>query len=80
MNLYLYIALKKKISKNLINKVFDKKTQSLIFKKTGFRYSVDYMRIYENNHISETNQRFKNIREAHYDKSLVEICLKSLYL
>ena len=69
-------CLKEEDIKKLINKVFDKKTQSLIFKKTGFRYSVDYMRIYENHHICETNQRFKIIREAHYDKSFSRNMLK----
>jgi hypothetical protein len=62
--------------KKLINKVFDRNTQSLIFKKTGFKYSIDYLRIYENNHISETNQLRKRIREAHYDKSFSRNMLK----
>ena len=34
------------------------------------------MRIYENHHICETNQRFKIIREAHYDKSFSRNMLK----
>ena len=62
--------------KKLIKKVFDKKTQSFIFKKTGFEYSVDYLRIYENKHISKNNKRFKSIREAHYDKSFSRNMLK----
>ena len=60
----------------LINKVFDNKTRNLIFKKTGFKYSIDYLRIYENNHISPINQRYKIIREAHYDKSFSKNMLK----
>ena len=69
-------CLREKEVKKLINKVFDKNTQSLIFKKTGFKYSIDYLRIYENNHIRETNQRAKFVREAHYDKSFSRNMLK----
>ncbi len=69
-------CLKKEDVNKLIKKVFDEKTQSLIYKKTGFVYSVDYLRIYENNHISEANNQFKIIREAHYDKAFSRNMLK----
>ena len=69
-------CLRKEDVKKLINKVFDKNTQSQILKKTGFKYSIDYLRIYENNHVSETNQLSKSIREAHYDKSFSRNMLK----
>ena len=69
-------CLKEEDIKKLIYKVFDKKTQNLILRKTGFRYSIDYIRIYENNHISEINQRSKIIREAHFDKSFSRNMLK----
>ena len=62
--------------KELIKKIFDKRAQSLISKITGFKYSIDYIRIYENNHVSETNLLYKNIREAHRDKSFSRNMLK----
>ena len=69
-------CLRQKDIKKLIKTVFDKRAQSLISKITGFKYSIDYIRIYENKHVSETNQLFKNIREAHYDKSFSRNMLK----
>jgi len=69
-------CLRQRDIKKLIKKVFDRRAQSLISKITGFKYSIDYIRIYENNHVSETTQLFKNIREAHYDKSFSRNMLK----
>ncbi len=61
---------------SLIKKVFDRKTKSILYKLTGFKYSVDYLRIYENNHIDKRNKLFRNIREAHFDKSFSRNMLK----
>lgn len=60
----------------LIKKVFDTKTKELLYQLTGFKYSVDYLRIYENNHISKRNKLSKNIREAHFDKAFSRNMLK----
>ena len=69
-------CLKEEDVKKLVKNIFNSNTQSLISKKTGFKYSIDYLRIYENNHVSINNQLSKNIREAHYDKSFSRNMLK----
>ena len=61
---------------NLILTVFNKDIRSLINEITGFKYSIDYLRIYENKHIEKNNKQFKNIREAHFDKSFSRNMLK----
>ena len=61
---------------SLISLIFDKKTRSFISKNTGFNYSIDYFRIYENKHISKENNLFYKIREAHFDKAFSKNMLK----
>lgn len=60
----------------LIAKIFNKDIRALIYKITGFKYSIDYLRIYENKYIEKSNKQFKNIRKAHYDKSFSRNMLK----
>lgn len=73
-SMFIYLLNKKGVD-NLIKNIFSKKIQQLLFKLTGFKYSIDYLRIYENNHVKKEGQ-FKNFREAHYDKSFSRNMLK----
>ena len=69
-------VLDKRDIEKLIKSVFNKETQNLLYKITGFKYSIDYLRIYENNHVDKIDKQLKNMREAHYDKSFSKNMLK----
>ena len=73
--LSIYTLNKENLTKLLI-KIFSKETRSQITKITGFNYSIDYFRIYENKHINKKGGDISKIREAHFDKAFSKNMLK----
>jgi len=69
-------VLDKRDIEKLIKSVFNKDTQNFLSKITGFKYSIDYLRIYENHHVGKIDKQLNNMREAHYDKSFSKNMLK----
>ena len=60
----------------LIKLIFNKKMRKSITKITGFKYSLDYFRIYENKHIKSSSNKNLTKRVPHFDKAFSRNMLK----
>ncbi len=77
LNEYMIVhKLKKSELEQLINLVFNKKMRNKITKITGFKYSLDYFRIYENKHIKVSDYKNPTKRVPHFDKAFSRNMLK----
>ena len=77
LNNYLSIHELDKISlEKLLKIIFDEKTRKEISQITGFKYSLDYLRIYENKHIDRSSKELLVYREPHFDKAFSMNMLK----
>ena len=68
--------LKKSQLEMLIKLIFNKKMRKHITKITGFKYSLDYFRIYENKHIKVSADKNSIKRVPHFDKAFSRNMLK----
>ena len=68
--------LKKSELEILIKLIFNKKMRKYISKITGFKYSLDYFRFYENKHIKVSADRNSIKRKPHFDKAFSKNMIK----
>ncbi len=68
--------LKKSELEILIKLIFNKKMRIQITKITGFKYSLDYFRIYENKHIKVSDDKNSIKRKPHFDKAFSRNMIK----
>lgn len=77
LNEYIVVhKLKKSQLEQLIKLIFNKKIRNYITKITGFKYSLDYFRIYENKHINVSSNKNQTKRVPHFDKAFSRNMLK----
>ena len=71
------LIIKKKSLKKLLNFIFTNEFKNYLFKTTGFRYSIDYLFIYQNKFLSEEiSHKSVYANKPHYDKPFSKNMLK----
>ena len=68
-------VIKKELLYKVLLNIFDNQMRRSITNLTGFRYSIDYFKIYVNYHILEED-KISQRRDAHFDKPYSENMLK----